>query len=110
MGAGGCSWAALAPTRALSHFQSAAFAYALQEWCLDLCLYFFFFLWPHLQHMNSWARGQIGAAAKAYVTATTPDLSHISDIPHSLQPCWIFNPLSEARDGTHILTETMLGL
>ena len=25
------------------------------------------------------------------------------------QQCWIPNPLSKARDGTHILTETMLG-
>ena len=34
---------------------------------------------------SSWARGQIGAAAKAYATATaTPDLSCICDLHHSL--------------------------
>ena len=52
--------------------------------------------------------GQIGAAAVAYATAT-PDPSHICDLCHSLQQRQIFNPLSEARDGTHILTETMSG-
>ena len=35
----------------------------------------------------------------AYTTATTMlDLSHIFDLHHSSWPCWILNPLSEARD------------
>ena len=47
---------------------------------------------------------------QAYATATaTPDPSGICDLHHSLQQCQILNPLSEARDGTHILTETVLG-
>ena len=42
----------------------------------------------------------------ADVTATaTPDMSCIYH-PHSSQQHRIFNPLSEARDGTHILTHT----
>ena len=46
----------------------------------------------------------------AYTTATaTPDPSHIFNPSHSLQQCWILNPLSEARDRTCILTDTMLG-
>ena len=48
----------------------------------------------------------------AYTTATatgTLDLSHICDLPHSLQQCWILNPLSKARDGIHILTGTVSG-
>ena len=46
----------------------------------------------------------------AYITATaTQDPSHICDLHHSLQPRRILNPLSEARDRTHILTETTLG-
>ena len=41
----------------------------------------------------------------AYTTATaTPDLSHICDLCCSLRT--ILNPLSEARDGTHILMDT----
>ena len=47
---------------------------------------------------------------QAYTTVTaTQDLSCIFDLSHSLQQHWILNPLSEARDQTHILTDTMLG-
>ena len=43
----------------------------------------------------------------AYTTATAmPDPSHIWDLRHSLQQRWILNPLSEARDQTHILMDT----
>ena len=46
----------------------------------------------------------------AYTTATaTPNLSHICDLGCSLQQCQILNPLSKARDGTHILEDTMSG-
>ena len=35
----------------------------------------------------------------AYTTATaTPGPSHVCDLHHSSQQCWILNPLSEARD------------
>ena len=49
---------------------------------------------------------------KAYATATATamlDLSHICNLHHSLQQCWILNPLRKARDQIHILTDTMLG-
>ena len=43
----------------------------------------------------------------AYSTATaTPDPSCICDLHYSLWQCQILNPLSEARDEAHILTET----
>ena len=43
----------------------------------------------------------------AYTTAiATWDLSHIFNLHHSLQQCWILNPLSKARDRTHILMDT----
>ena len=46
----------------------------------------------------------------AYATATAiSDLSRICDLHHSLQHCLILNPLREARDQTHILTDTKLG-
>ena len=44
---------------------------------------------------------------QAYTTATAmPGPSHIFDLCPSLQQHWIFNPLSEARDWTHILVDT----
>ena len=59
---------------------------------------------------SSQARGGIRAAAKACATATaTLDLSHICDLHCNLQQRQILNPLSEARDRTHILTETVPG-
>ena len=43
----------------------------------------------------------------AYTTAkTTWDLSHVCNLHHSSQQCWLFNPLSKPRDGTHILMDT----
>ena len=43
----------------------------------------------------------------ATATATaSPDLSRIYDLHQSSQQRWIFNPLSEARDRTHILMDT----
>ena len=52
---------------------------------------FFGLLGPHLAYGGSQARGWIGA---------TPASLH-----HSSQQCWIFNPLSEARDRTYILMD-----
>ena len=42
----------------------------------------------------------------AYTTATTPpDPSCHCDLHHGSQQCWILNPLSRARDWTHILMD-----
>ena len=47
----------------------------------------------------------------AYTTATAmPDPSYICNLPHSSQQYRILNPLSEARDQTHILMVTSLNL
>ena len=35
-----------------------------------------------------------------------PDPSHVCNLHHSSWKCWIFNPLSEARDQTCILMDT----
>ena len=52
----------------------------------------------------------MGAAVPAYVTAmVTPDPSCICDLRCSLRQRRIPNSLSEARDRTRILTETMSG-
>ena len=46
----------------------------------------------------------------AYTTATAIwDPSYICELIHSLGQCWILNPLSEARDQTHILMNTKSG-
>ena len=64
------------------------------------CHFFPFFLLPHLQHMEVPSLGvESEPRLPAYATATaTPDPSLICDLRHSLQQCWILNPLSEARD------------
>ena len=72
--------------------------------------FFFLFRAAPLVYENSWTRGPIRAAGKAYTTATEMlDLSRICDLCCSLRQCWILNPLSEARDQTCILTAMMLG-
>ena len=74
-----------------------------------LVLFFLFIVIP-VACGSSQARGWSGLQMEAYHTATTTlDLSHICDLCCSLQQHWIFNPLSEVRDWTHILTDIMLG-
>ena len=71
-----------------------------------LCMYVCLFRAAPTAYGGPQARGQIGAAASAYATTTaTPDLSRICNLHHSLRQCWILNPLSEARDGTRVLTD-----
>ena len=78
-------------------------------YCLFVCLYFF--LWLLLQPMEVPEPGvESELQLQTYTTATaTPDLSPIFDLCYSLQQCQIFNQLSEARDLTRLLTDTMLG-
>ena len=43
----------------------------------------------------------------AYPTATAmPDLSRVCNLLHSSQQCRVSDPLSEARDRTHVLMDT----
>ena len=58
---------------------------------------------------SSWARGQIEAVTVAYARAT-PDASCICNLYSSLWQHQILNPLSKARDGTHILTDNVRSL
>ena len=48
---------------------------------------------------------QLPDCATATATAAW-DLSHVCDLYHSSQQRWIHNPLSKARDRTHILMDT----
>ena len=54
---------------------------------------------------GSQARGRIGPVAPVYATATQ-DPSRICALHHSSWPCRILNPLSGAKDQTHILMDT----
>ena len=61
-----------------------------------------------MQHMEV---PRLGVESKlqlqAYTAATaTRDPSHVCDLHHSSWQRWILEPLSEARDGMHILMDT----
>ena len=68
----------------------------------------FFFLGPHMQHMEILRLGvKLELQLPAYTIAmATWDPSCVCDLHHSSQQCQILNPLSEARDGTHVLKDT----
>ena len=70
-------------------------------------IFFYFFLGPHLQHMEVprlWM--ELELQLLAYTTATAMwDLSRLWDLHHSSRQR-ILNPLSKARDGTRILVDT----
>ena len=76
-----------------------------------LFLFLLFFKWLHLWHMDIFRLGvESKLRLQAYDTAmATPDLSCICDLHHSLWQLQILNPVSEARDGTCILMDTMSG-
>ena len=66
----------------------------------------FFFLGLHPWHMEDPRLGaELELQLLTYTTAT-PDLSHICNLHQSLWQCQILNPLSKARDRTHILMGT----
>ena len=77
----------------------------------------FFFLpsplsfWPHLWHMEVPGLGvKLELQLQAFTTVTiTWDPSCISNLHLSSEQCQILNPLSEDRDQTRILTDTMSG-
>ena len=96
---------------------------SLGVWCACVCLcvreregevfFFFFFLWLHLCHMEIPKLGvEMELQLSTYVMAiATLVLSrHICELYRSLCQCWIFNPLSEAKNWTHIQMDTSLVL
>ena len=70
----------------------------------------FSFLGPHPWHMEVPGLGvESELQLLIYTTVTAmPDLSHVCNLLRSLWQHGIFNPLSEARDWTHNLPDTML--
>ena len=73
-----------------------------------LNFYFFVFLGPNLWHMEVPRLGvELDLQLPAYATATaTRDPSCVCHLHLSPWQHWILNPLSEARDGTHVLMHT----
>ena len=73
---------------------------------------FFLLLGPHLQHLEVPRLGvELELPLPAYTTAiATPDPSHIWNLHDSSQQHQALNPLSEARDQTHILMDKSLVL
>ena len=75
------------------------FAFSKVQCTLVCSVIFFFFFFGAAVYGGSQARNGIGAAAAGLHHSTAmPDLSLIRDLYHSLQLCWILNPLREARD------------
>ena len=74
-----------------------------------VCLFLCCFLGPHLWHMQVPRLGVTWELQlPAYTTATaTLDPSHVCDLHRSSQQRWILNLLSEGRDQTHVLTDTI---
>ena len=78
-----------------------------QEWLCLLGVVFVLFVGfkgLHLRHMEVPRLGvKLELQLPAYTTATAAqDPSRICHLYHSSGQCWILNPLSEARDPTHI--------
>ena len=65
-------------------------------------------LGPHLGHIEVPRLGDESELyVPAYATATAmQDLSRVCKLHHSSWQHWIYNPLSEARDQTCVLTDT----
>ena len=75
------------------------------------CFFVFSLLWPHPQHMEVPRPGvESELQLPAYTIATaTLDPNLIFNLHRSLQQPQVLNPLSEARDQTHLLIDTMSG-
>ena len=74
-------------------------------WSVPIFFFFSCFLGLHSWHMEV-SRLGVQSELRLLATATattTSDPSHVCDLHHSSGPRQIFNPLSEARDGTRNL-------
>ena len=80
--------------------------------CVYIYIYAHIFLGQRPQHIGVLELGfESELQLPIYTTATaTLDTSHICKVHRRLQQCQIIKLLSEARDRTYILVDTMLGL
>ena len=79
----------------------------LQSFSSIYLFFLFCFLGPHPRHVEVPRLGvELELQLLAYATATAVrDLSHVCDLHHSSWQHWILNPLSGARDRTHVLMD-----
>ena len=78
-----------------------------QVYILIFFFVFCLFRAPPLAYGGPRLRVKSELGLPAYATATAmPDPSHVCDLYHSSQQCWIPSPLSEARDRTHVPMDT----
>ena len=78
-----------------------------------LFFFFFFFLFRAAPagHGSSWLGVKSELQQPAYSTATAmPEPSRVCDLHHSSWQCQSLNPLSKARDWTHVLMDTSLAV
>ena len=82
----------------------------IEEICenVTILFFFFFFLGPHLWHMEIPRLGVESELQLLAYTTATQGLSSNCNLGGSLWQSRVLNPLSKARDRTHILTNTML--
>ena len=74
--------------------------------CLPALAFFFFFLGPHLLHIEVLRlRVKSVLQLQAYSAATASDSSHICNLHHSSWQHEILNPLSKVSDQTCILMD-----
>ena len=89
----------------IGHHLSACHASAHFSMWKFYFILFYCFLWPHLQHMEV-PRPRVWSELQLPAATATQHPSCICDLPHSSWQHWILNPLSTARDQTHILMDT----
>ena len=68
-------------------------------------LFIYLLLGPKAWHVGIPRRVNSELQLPAY-TSVTPDPSCVCDLHHSSCQCQLLKPLSEGRDGTHILMDT----
>ena len=86
----------------------------MSSWMLVRVENFFFFFFLRAASMALKKVAGLGVESElqlpAYTIAiVTPDLSCVYDLHRNSWPCWILNPLREARDQTLILMATGRG-
>ena len=85
-------------------------ARAVLDGNIYIYIFFLVFLGPHLQHVGApriGVKSELQLPAYATTTATaTWDPSHVCNLHHRSQQCWLLNPLMEARERTRVLMDT----
>ena len=95
------------PSEGSIHSESGDLELAFLSVSLSLSFFFFLFRATLVAYGSPrlWVKSKLHLPAYATVIATWGP-SHICNLHHSSWQCWIPDPLSKARDRTHILMDT----